>query len=59
MLVLTRKPGERTVIDDRIEVVILEVKGDRVILGFEAERTIPIRRAELASLMDAEPAAAG
>jgi hypothetical protein len=38
MLVLSRKPGERLVIDDRIKVTVLEVRGHQIQLGIEAPR---------------------
>jgi carbon storage regulator len=47
MLVLTRKPGERIVIDDQITVTVLEVQGNRIRLGIEAPTEIPIKREEL------------
>ena len=47
MLVLTRKPGEAIVIGNDITVTIVEVKGERVRLGFSAPAEIPIHREEL------------
>lgn len=47
MLVLNRKTGERVVIGDRIEVTILEVRGDRVKLGIEGPDDVTIYREEL------------
>ncbi len=47
MLVLNRKSGERVFVGEDIEVVVLEVQGDRVKLGFIAPRYVPIFRAEL------------
>ena len=47
MLVLTRKLGERIVIDDRITVTVLEVQGNRIRLGIEAPKEIPVMREEL------------
>jgi carbon storage regulator len=47
MLVLSRKPGERVLVGEDVEVVVLEVDGDRVKLGFEAPRYVPIFRAEV------------
>jgi len=47
MLVLTRKPGERIVIDDRITVTVLEIQENRIRLGIEAPKEIPIMREEL------------
>ena len=47
MLVLSRKTGERVLVGEDIEVVVLEVEGDRVKLGFTAPRYVPICRAEI------------
>ena len=59
MLVLSRKSGERVLVGEDIEVVVLEVEGDRVKLGFTAPRYVPICRAEIhQELADAVAAAA-
>ena len=47
MLVLTRKIGEKIVIDGQIVVKVLEVKGNQVRLGLEAPLNVTIKRAEL------------
>ena len=47
MLVLTRRPNESIVINDNVTVTVVEVKGDRVKLGFEAPRWIEIWRKEI------------
>lgn len=47
MLVLSRKMGERIVIDDSVTITILDVRGDRVKLGFVAPVEIPIHREEI------------
>jgi len=47
MLVLSRKPGERVLVGEDIEVVVLKVERDRVKLGFIAPRYVPIVRAEI------------
>jgi carbon storage regulator len=47
MLVLSRKCGEAIVIADDIVVTVLEVKGNRVRLGFVAPDSAPIHRAEV------------
>lgn len=47
MLVLTRKIGEAIHVGNDMEVVVLEVKGGRVKLGFAAPRDVQIRRSEL------------
>ena len=47
MLVLTRKPGERILIGDDIQVTILDVRGDGVRVGIDAPRGIRIQRDEV------------
>jgi carbon storage regulator len=47
MLILSRRPGQKIIIDHSIELVVLEVKGDVVKLGFAAPANISIFRAEL------------
>ncbi len=47
MLVLTRRLDESIVIDGGITVTILRVQGDKVRLGIEAPKEIPIKRGEL------------
>ena len=49
MLILTRKIGESIWINDEIEIIISEVKGDRVKIGINAPRTMEILRGELRS----------
>ena len=41
MLVLSRKPGERIVIGEDIMITIVDVRGDRVRLGFQCPATFP------------------
>jgi carbon storage regulator CsrA len=49
MLVLSRRVHERVVFPDlEITVQVLEIKGDRVRLGFEAPAAVAILRGELA-----------
>ncbi|MBI1900022.1 MAG: carbon storage regulator [Planctomycetia bacterium] len=55
MLVLTRRAGERVVIDEAIVVTVLRVEGDRVRIGISAPKEVPVRRAEL----PARPASGG
>ena len=48
MLVLSRKPGEKVVIGNGITLIVVEVRGDRVRLAFDAPEQVRILRAELA-----------
>jgi carbon storage regulator len=47
MLVLSRKSGEAIVIDGEITVRVVEVRGERVKLAFEAPPSVPIHRGEV------------
>ncbi len=47
MLVLSRKTNESISIGDKIEVKILEVRGDVVKLGITAPRDVPVHRSEV------------
>jgi carbon storage regulator len=47
MLVLTRKVNQSIVIDDEIEVVVLEVRGEQVRLGVRAPKSIAVHRKEV------------
>ncbi|MBL9085257.1 MAG: carbon storage regulator [Planctomycetales bacterium] len=47
MLVLTRKVGERIRVGESIDVVVTEIRGDKVRLGFEAPPEVKILREEL------------
>lgn len=47
MLVLSRKKSESIVINDDIVVTVVEVRGDKVRLGIQAPREIPVHRKEV------------
>ena len=47
MLVLSRKKNESIVIDDNIRIVVVEIRGDKVRLGVEAPREVPVHRREV------------
>ena len=47
MLALSRKKNEALVIDNKIEVTILEIKGDQVKIGIQAPKDVPIYRKEV------------
>lgn len=52
MLVLSRKRGEAIVVGRDIEVTVLEVRGDRVKLGFKGPGEVPIHWAEVKLRID-------
>jgi len=54
MLVLARKVGQSIVINDNIELLVIEVRGDQVRIGIEAPRSIPVHRKELLEQIRAE-----
>lgn len=47
MLVLSRKKNESIVISENIVITVVELIGDRVRLGIEAPRDIPVFRREI------------
>lgn len=47
MLVVSRKKNEKIVINDNIEIVIVEIRGDKVRLGIEAPKEVPVHRKEV------------
>lgn len=47
MLVLSRKPGERILIDGNIELQVVGIEGGRVRLGISCPRHIRILRSEV------------
>ena len=47
MLVLTRKSNQSIMIGDDIEVSVLAIMGEKVRIGIEAPRSIPVFRKEV------------
>ena len=47
MLVLSRKKNESIVINDEVVVTIVEIRGDKVRLGIEAPKEVPVHRREV------------
>lgn len=47
MLVLSRKRNESIIIDGNIVITVVEVRGDRVRLGIEAPKEMPVHRQEV------------
>lgn len=58
MLVLSRKKNESIVIDESIVITIVDVRGDKVRLGIQAPREVPVHRSEvLAAILGDQSAA--
>jgi carbon storage regulator len=59
MLVLSRSKDQRIVIGDNIVITVVEVRGDKVRLGIEAPKDVPVHRREVyeAIRRHAQPAA--
>ena len=47
MLVLSRHRNEKIIIGDNIEVVIVDIRGDKVRLGIEAPKDVSVHRREV------------
>lgn len=53
MLVLSRKKNESIVVNDAIVITVVEIRGDKVRLGIEAPREVPIHRSEVYAAIQA------
>lgn len=51
MLVLTRKKSEKVILNNNITVTVVEIRGDKVRLGFEAPKEMPVHREEVFELI--------
>ena len=47
MLVLSRKSNESIIINNNITVTVVEIRGDKVRLGVEAPKEVPVHRNEV------------
>ena len=47
MLVLSRKKNESIVINNDITIVVVEIRGDKVRLGVDAPKEVPVHRREV------------
>jgi carbon storage regulator len=54
MLVLSRKKNESIVIDDTIIITVVEIRGDKVRLGIQAPKEVPVHRSEVHAAIHAE-----
>lgn len=56
MLVLSRKKNESIVIDDKITIIIVDVRGDKVRLGIDAPKDVTVHRQEVfEAIQNVEP----
>lgn len=51
MLVISRQPGDSLLIGQDIKITVLEVNGDRVKIGIDAPRSVPVMRTEVLDTM--------
>ena len=58
MLVLSRKKNESIVINNDITIVVVDIRGDKVRLGVEAPKEVPVHRREVYDLIKKNEAAA-
>jgi len=59
MLVLSRQKDESIVIGDNIEIIIVDVRGDKVRLGITAPKEISVHRREVYDAIQREKNADG
>jgi len=56
MLVLSRQRDESIMIGDDVEIIIVDVRGDKVRLGITAPKSIPVHRREIYDAIQREKA---
>jgi carbon storage regulator len=50
MLVISRRIGESFLIGDNIEATVVDITGEKVVLGINAPREVPISRLEVSEI---------
>lgn len=53
MLVISRKPGETLLLGSDIKISLISISGDKVSIGIDAPKHVPIIREELADTIEA------
>ena len=56
MLVLSRHRDEAIIIGDDIKVTVMDIRGDKVRLGIDAPKEVPIHREEVRQALEREKA---
>ena len=56
MLILTRRISESIIIGDNIVITVVDIRGDKVRLGIEAPKEIPVHRQEVYEAIQRENA---
>lgn len=47
MLVLSRRKDERIIIGDDVVITVVDIRGDKVRIGIEAPKDVPVHRQEV------------
>ena len=47
MLTLSRKVGEKIIVRDDITITVVEIRGDKCVLGIDAPRDVTVDRSEV------------
>jgi carbon storage regulator len=55
LLVLSRHKNEAVMVGDEIRVVVIEIRGDKVRLGFEAPNHVQVHRDEVYAAITGQP----
>ena len=59
MLVLSRQRDESIIIGDNIVITVVDIRGDKVRLGIEAPKDVPVHRQEVYDAIKRSEAASG
>lgn len=54
MLVLSRKRDESIIIGDNVRITVVDIRGDKVRLGVDAPKEIPVHRCEVYEAIERE-----
>lgn len=54
MLVLSRQRDEAIIVNGNVKVIVVDIRGDKVRLGIEAPREMPVHREEIWNAIQSE-----